>query len=188
MDKRLILVKHSLPEIVEHVPAHLWELSDKGKLLVEKLAERLKQYQPEIIASSVEPKARQTAELLCKALGVDIVVIDGLHEHERNDVPFHAENTFQALVRKMFGKPDALVFGNETAARALARFRESLELVMDLYEDKRMVVVSHGTVISLFVSWLTGVDGYLLWNELGLPSFVMLDLQNRKLLETVNIN
>ena len=186
-DNLVILVKHSLPDIVQNIPAHAWELSDEGRKLVEKLAERLKQYQPEIIASSVEPKARETAELLCKSLGVDIVVLDGLHEHERNGVPFYPKREFQSLMRLLFEKPDVLVFGNESATQALMRFRESVDLVMNLYDDKRMAIVSHGTVISLFVSLLTGVDGYQLWSDLGLPSFVVLDLKNKKLLETVNI-
>jgi len=184
----LILVKHSLPEIVENVPAHAWELSTEGRARVGKLAEQLKQYQLDVIVSSIEPKARETAEILCKTLGVDIVVMDGLHEHERSGVPFYSNAKFQSLVQELFAKPDALVFGNETAIQALTRFRESLELIMSLYDNKRMAVVSHGTVISLFTSWLTGVDGYPFWQALGLPSFVLLDLQSMKLLETVNIS
>jgi len=58
---------------------------------------------------------------------------------------------------------------------------------MNLYDNKRMVIVSHGTVISLFVAWLTGVDGFLLWKELGLPSLVVLDEQNKTLLQVENI-
>jgi broad specificity phosphatase PhoE len=186
-DNLLILVKHSLPDIVQNVPAHAWELSSEGRGRVEKLAEELKQYQLDIIASSVEPKARETAELLCKSLGVDIVVPDGLHEHERSGVPFYPKREFESFVRLLFEKPDVLVFGNEFGTQALERFRESVELVMTLYDDKRMAIVAHGTVISLFVSSLTGVDGYQLWSDLGLPSFVVLDLKNKKLLETVNI-
>ena len=186
-ENQLILIRHSLPEIVENVPAHAWELSDDGRSRVERLAERLKQYQVEVICASVEPKARETAEILCKRLGVDIVVMDGLHEHERDGVPFYAKDDFHSHVRELFEKPDELVFGNETAAQALERFKASVELMMNLYDGKRMAIVSHGTVISLFTAWLTGVDGYTFWKNLGLPSFVLLDLQNKQLLETVNI-
>jgi broad specificity phosphatase PhoE len=186
--RHLILVKHSLPEIVENVPAHAWELSSEGRTRVGKLAGKLRQYQPEVIVSSAEPKARQTAELICENLGVDVVVMDGLHEHDRSGVPFYSNDKFQSRIQELFEKPDELVFGSETATQALLRFRESIELIMTFYDDKRLAIVSHGTVISLFVSWLTGVDGYSLWKELGLPSFILLDLRNKKLLETVNIN
>jgi len=188
MDGQLILIRHSLPEIVESVPAHAWELSDEGRVRVERLAEILEQYQLEIIGSSVEPKARETAEILCKTLGVDIVVMDGLHEHERFEISLVSKDEFQSLVQELFKKPDDLIFGNETATQALERFKTSVELMMSLYEGKRMAIVSHGTVISLFTSWLTGVDGHQFWKNLGLPAIVVLDLQNKKLLETVNIS
>lgn len=184
---QLILIRHSLPEIVENVPAHAWELSDEGRSRVVILAERLRQYQLEVIGSSVEPKARETAEILCKILGVDIVVMDGLHEHKRSGVQLISKEEFRPLVQELFEKPDEVVFGNETATQALERYKESVELLMNLYDGKRMAIVAHGTVISLFVSWLTGVDGYLFWKDLGLPSFVLLDTKNKKLLEIVNI-
>lgn len=187
MDGQLILIRHSVPEILENIPAHAWELSDEGRSRVVRLAERLKQYHLEVIGSSVEPKARETAEILCKALEVDIVVMDGLHEHERSGIQLISKEDFQSSIRKLFEKPDELVFGNETATHALERFRESVELLKDLYAGKQMAIVAHGTVISLFTSWLTGVDGYLFWEDQGLPSFVVLDMQNKRLLETINI-
>lgn len=186
-DDLLILIRHSLPDVVEGVPAHVWELSDEGRARVGKLAEKLSQYQLEVIGSSVEPKARETAEILCKTLGIDIVVMDGLHEHERESVALVSKEEFQSLVRELFEKPDDFVFGNETAAQALVRFKKSVELMMKLYDGKHMAIVAHGTVISLFTAWLTGVDGYLFWEDLGLPAFVVLDMKNKKLLETINI-
>lgn len=187
--KQLILVKHSLPKIVEDVPAREWELSEKGRALAEILADRLRQYQPEIIISSNEPKARQTAEIISANLGgVAFRVENGLHEHDRNHSPFYSQETFQSLVREFFTKPDVLVFGDETANQALIRFRDSINAILPSHANKNLVVVSHGTVISLFVSWLTGMDGYLLWKELGLPSFVVLDVQSKSLLKTENIS
>ena len=92
------------------------------------------------------------------------------------------------MVQEFFNKPDVLIFGKETAGQALGRFREAVDSVLRLYEDQVILIVSHGTVISLYTSWLTGCDGYLLWRDLGLPSFVVLDLQSQSSLETVNIS
>jgi broad specificity phosphatase PhoE len=114
--------------------------------------------------------------------------MDGLHEHERSSVPFHSKALFQSFIQELFEKPDTLIFGNEAATQALVRFKESVELIWSLYNNKLMAIVSHGTMISLFTSRLAGVDGYQFWSELGLPSFVVLDLHKKKLLETVNIS
>ena len=185
--KQLILVKHSNPEIVKGVPAREWQLSEKGRVRAKLLADQLRPYQPEAVVSSVEPKARQTAEIIGAELELDSRVVKGLHEHDRRHAPFYSKEEFQTLVREFFAKPDVLVFGDETAGQALTRFRESVSAILKTYEDKKLVIVAHGTVISLFVSWLTGQDGYLLWKELGLPSFASLDVQSKSLLKIQNI-
>ena len=174
---QLILIRHSIPEIVQNLPAREWSLSAEGRRRAKKLAERLAKHHPEVIFSSMEPKAQQTAKILGENLNLKLQIAEGLHEHERKEVPFHSKEVFRSLVRGLFEKPDALVFGEETGAQALERFRKSVDSIMNAYSDKKLAIVSHGTVISLFVSWMTGVDGYALWEGLGLPSFVVLDIK-----------
>lgn len=185
--KHLILVKHSLPEILEDVPAREWHLSEDGRERTRKLAEQLIRYQPEIIASSVEPKAQETAAILAENLGLEFFEVENLHEHDRIGVPYHTKAIFQNFVRELFDKPNQLMFGNETANGALVRFRQAVDIVLDSYNDKTVIVVAHGTVMSLYVAWLTGCDGYSLWNELGLPSFVVLDIQSKTLIKIENL-
>jgi broad specificity phosphatase PhoE len=185
--KYLILVKHSLPEIKEDIPAHKWILSEEGRTRARALAEKLIPYQPEIVVASVEPKARETASILAGNLRLAFQEVADLHEHDRSGVPYHSKDEFQNLVQKLFARPTQLIFGNETADAALGRFRQAVDFVLSSYREKNVVVVAHGTVISLYVAWLTGCDGYNLWQELGLPSFVVLDIQSKTLIETVNL-
>ena len=187
MAKPLILVKHSLPEILAGVPACAWYLSESGRVCARLLAEKLIEYQPEIIISSVEPKARETAQILAECLGLEFQEVEGLHEHDRSKSPFYSKHDFQRLVQEFFEKPNVLVFGDETAAQTLVRFRQAVDSVLISYADKAILIVAHGTVISVFASWLTGYDGYHLWKELGLPSFAILDLQSKILLEIDNL-
>jgi broad specificity phosphatase PhoE len=98
MKKYLIMVKHSLPEIVENLPAREWRLSNEGRIRAEKLADRLRGYHPEIIASSVEPKAMETAEIIAGKHGLAVHVFEGLHEHERDTVPFLSRDQFESAV------------------------------------------------------------------------------------------
>src|SRR4030095_9854907 len=176
--KPLILVKHSLPEVVEAPPARHWILSLDGLKRAKKLVELLLPYRPEVIASSVEPKAQETASILAENFGLDAHTVEGLHEHDRSLSPYYSREEFQNLVQEFFEKPDILVFGSETATQSLLRFRKAVASLLKSREDKIVIIVSHGTVISLFVSWLTGCDGYVLWQELGLPSFVVLDMRS----------
>jgi broad specificity phosphatase PhoE len=185
--KHLILVKHSLPEINENVPAREWHLSDEGRKRIHVLVGKLIPYQPDAIISSVEPKARETAILLAENLRLDFLEVEGLHEHDRSQSPYHSKDKFQNLVQEFFARPAELIFGSETANEALMRFRQAVDVVLNSYPEKNIVLVAHGTVISLYVSWLTRCDAYELWKELGLPSFVVLDIQSKTLIATVNL-
>src|SRR5215207_1906074 len=187
MKKYLILVKHSLPKIVDNVPANEWELSEVGCVLAQKLAAQLNGLQPEVVISSVEPKAKQTAEIIAAEHGLELQFVEGLHEHDRTQVGYLHRDKFEVAVREFFEKPGRLVFGSETADACHARFHRAVHSILNQNLDKTVVIVAHGTVISLFVSRLTGMSDWLLWNELALPSFVVIDVQAATLIERENI-
>lgn len=182
MTKYLILVKHSVPEITEDRPANTWKLSEEGRLRAQRLAEELKSFEPEIIISSDELKAKETAELVASQLSLDRQTLPGLGEHNRSNTPYLSHDAFQASIRDFFREPDRLVFGNETANQAHARFYQALHSILNEHRNKNVVVVTHGTVISLFVSRLTGSSDLQLWNQLGLPSFIAMDLHSNTLI------
>jgi len=184
----VVLVKHSLPEIRQDAPAREWNLSETGKTRAYKLAEKLRDYPFEIVYSSIEPKAVQTAKILGDELNVEVQLVDGLHEHDRSESPFYSKDKFELLVQRFFVESDKLVFGVETASQTLSRFRSAVESLLLFKSDKYKIVVCHGTVISLYVSWLTGCDGFQLWQELGLPSFIVLDVMSKTIIEKQNIN
>jgi broad specificity phosphatase PhoE len=185
--KHLILVKHSLPSILEDIPAREWILSEIGKTRAQELAERLAPYQPEIIVSSIEPKAIQTAEIVAHSLNLNMTVVENLHEHDRGNIGYLSQDAFQTAIRKFFDVPNKLVFGRETADQSHQRFRDAVCSVLDNHQDQTVMVVAHGTVISLFVSRLLGISAFSLWHELGLPSFVVLDMKSNALITKENV-
>jgi broad specificity phosphatase PhoE len=187
VNKYLILVKHSLPEIVEEVPAREWHLSNQGLVRAKQLADRLIAYQPEILISSVEPKARETAEIIGTLHELRVEVVEDLHEHDRSETRYLSKDEFQNAVREFFLNPDELVFGKETANEAHRRFSKAVQSILGTHGNKTVVIVAHGTVISLFVARLTDTSEYSLWNQLGLPGFIVLDITSNKLIAQENI-
>ncbi len=187
MKNTLILVKHSLPGVVEDLPAHEWKLSDEGRARAKRLSEQLTRFQPEMVVSSNEPKARETAEIIARSHQLEVHFVEDLHEHARSNTPYLSQDEFQTLIREFFQKPKILVFGEETANQCYARFSRAVNSILNDHVNKTVAIVAHGTVISLFVSRLTGISELLLWNELGLPSFVVVDLQSNKLIARENI-
>ncbi len=186
--RRLILVKHSQPAIIPTVPVNQWHLSEAGRARCNLLADKLKPYQPSAIIGSVEPKARETAELVASRLNGSMRVVEGLHEHERTDVGFLSESELDARLAELFRKPSEIVFGKETADHAYARFTETMSRLIEKYPMGDLVVVSHGTVITLYVSRITRSEPFSFWKRLGLPSFVVLTLPDfalEKVVESV---
>ncbi|MSP13883.1 MAG: histidine phosphatase family protein [Chloroflexi bacterium] len=181
----LILVKHTLPEIKPEIPARDWRLSELGRHRCRELAVRLAPYDPAAVIISDEPKAIETGELVAALLSKPLEIMAGLHEHDRSNTPFIDKEAFEAAIAEFFTHPQSLVMGKETAEEAYQRFAKSLRLVSEKYAGQTTVVVTHGTVITLFVSQLTGCAPFTLWQRLGLPSFVVLSRPELRLEEIV---
>jgi broad specificity phosphatase PhoE len=175
--RNLILVRHSMPEIDTGVPANQWRLSDEGRRRCDELAKRLEAYEPQIIVTSLEPKAMETGQIVANALGLPVEAAPNLHEHERPRVePFGTREQFQARVGCLFEHPGELIFGNETADEAHGRFADAIANILEAHPSGNLAVVTHGTVLTLFVARVAGLDPVPFWKQLGLPAFVALSL------------
>jgi broad specificity phosphatase PhoE len=211
---KLVLIKHSLPEVRPEHPPSRWRLSPEGSRLALGLAQELRPLGLARLFASREPKASQTAALVAERLGIPWEPLDGLEEHHRDHEPFLPEAGFQEKVAGFFARPEDLVFGEETAAEALVRFERAISAVLHAaggasvthpegLESRPEVlegrpgagaagsppqdvgIVAHGTVISLSAASKCGIDGFDLWRRLGLPSYVVLETPSFRLLDVV---
>ncbi len=174
--RRLLLVKHSLPEIAPDRARQEWRLCDEGRERCARLAALLATHAPERIVTSPEPKADATGRAVAAILDVGVEVRPALHEQDDRDVPFLGEAPFRAAVARFFARPAEAVFGRETADEAHERFSRAIAEIGEPSEGRSVVAVAHGRVISLFVARRNGLDAFALWARLGSPSFVVLDL------------
>ncbi|MQG68787.1 MAG: histidine phosphatase family protein [SAR202 cluster bacterium] len=184
--RTLTLVKHSLPIVDPDLPPSRWELSHEGRRRCTTLADRISQFDPVAIHASVEPKATETAKIVAQRLDVPLSVREGLEEHHRDDVPFFRDpSDFDDAIARLFEAPDDLVYGAETANQALTRFERALLTIIDSQPNSNTVVVSHGTVIALYLARHCGIDPLGVWRSLGLPSYAVLALPGPELLDIV---
>jgi len=183
--ERLILVKHSLPEIVDGVRARDWRLSAEGRRRCDPLADALAVYAPSgAISSSDEPKAVETAEPVAARLGLTTDIDADLGEHRRGAKRLLDESEWQAAIARLFAYPDRLEYGEETGDQARLRFETAIRRALATHgatSSGACVCVCHGSVIALFTAAFAGVDGYALWRRLELPSFVVLKLAEKRL-------
>lgn len=185
---KLILVRHSISTQDPDRPPQEWGLTDEGQQRGLLLAKKLRPHVPTRFISSVEPKARLTAELTAHALGgVPVQVVEGLHEHERHHTPwFGRVEDFQAAVKGIFDHPSEVVFGDESAEACYARYATAMDNMLNTFPDETLAVVSHGTVMALFMGQRSQQDAYTLWQGFKMPAFAVLDLPSFALVELVN--
>ena len=171
----LILVRHSEPEIEPDKPASTWQLSESGRDKAELLAEELRGFSPASIWCSKEPKAIETAQILADALNVPVNVTDGLEEHHRDNVPyFPAQDDFEHAIEQFFLNPEQPVLGEETAQQALQRFTAAINRAIEATAADTAIIVTHGTVMTLYTASVSGVEPTGFWRSLETPSFVVL--------------
>jgi broad specificity phosphatase PhoE len=169
--KKLILIRHSISNLDPDLSPHQWGLTDEGRMCCIPLAKQLQIHEPEIVITSIEPKAIQTGEIVAQELGISCWTADGLHEHEREQSNILGQEEWEKQIANLFASPDTLIFGKETANQALVRFAGAVESILSTYPHKKIAVVTHGTVMSLFYSQITGRDAFKFWRELESPAF-----------------
>jgi phosphoribosyl-AMP cyclohydrolase len=181
----LILIRHANPQIDPQRPARDWPLSAEGRARCQALARRLACFEPQVVVSSVEPKALETAQIVAQCVGLDAETAAGLHEHERDNVAFTSREPFEAQVAAFFAQPHALVFGRESADAAHRRFSTAVQEVLARHAGRNLAIVTHGTVLSLFVTRAAGLEPFPFWRSLGLPALAVLSLPDLKLLHVL---
>jgi len=183
--RKLILIKHAKPQVEEDIPSHEWELSPEGRESCKALAQFLSQHQPKVIVTSDEPKAIQTGSIVAEALGISTRIYDGLHEHDRSNVPMMQPREFISTMALFFKERRRLVLGRETAEDAVDRLEDTVEKLLHDEPEGNVAAVTHGTVLALFCEGHGLGDGFQLWRKMGLPSAAVFSVPDLKALELV---
>jgi broad specificity phosphatase PhoE len=181
--RKLILVKHARPQMTEGAPSHEWGLSPEGRAACGPLAEAVRPHDPAVIVTSEEPKARETGQLVAKALGKPVETAPGLEEHDRSNVPMMRTGEFLSALANFFKEQNRLVLGKETGYQAAERFQRAVESVLDKHPDGNVAIVTHGTVLALFASENGAGDPFQLYRQLGLPSLLVFSVPDYRLVE-----
>ena len=185
---KLVLVKHAIPILDASIAPKHWNLGDEGEAQASLLADNIKSYLPFSLYSSEEAKATKTAKIIALALELDLTIVYGFKEIDRPAGPLLSQKEHRNLNQGIFDEPFKRVLGKESATQALDRFSKAVgENVEKTLTNNNAVIVSHGTVISLFVEKYNKVKGFELWKMLECSSSVVLDFPGYFLRRIENI-
>ena len=181
----LVLVKHALPVFEMSWPPREWQLSAEGALQSKQLAGRLRAFVPLRLVTSTEPKASSTGQVIAAELGLQVSAVDGVQEFDRPASPWRSKADRERENAAIFDDPAQRVLGAESGRDALDRFSAAIRAELDRTAEQSLVVITHGTVIALFVAAHNPVNAFELWRDLDCASFVVLDGRSFSLREVV---
>ena len=167
----LVLARHALPGDVDAAV---------------RMGERLRGLDVDLVVTSSMQRAIDTGRAVADTLGVVFQTAEGLHEHDRSSVGWLSDEVFEASVRGLLQRPGELVFGSETGAAAERRFSSAVDAVAKAHRGLRLVIVSHGSVMALYLAARYGIDAWRTWQRLGLPSYVIVDGSTKTVVDFVD--
>ncbi|MEU6710157.1 bifunctional RNase H/acid phosphatase [Nonomuraea sp. NPDC046802] len=133
------------------------ELTPNGLAQASAAAERLSRepYHLDVIVTSPLNRARQTAETIAKRTGLDIEIDEGLREADFGAWEGHTFTEIQrhwpTELAAWLADPEAAPPGGESFATTARRVQEAGERLVERYEGKTVLVVSHVTPIKMLL-------------------------------------
>lgn len=135
-------------------------LSDSGRAQAERLAQRLAREEIDVVHSSPQERARETAEIVAGRLGIDVEVAPALDEIDFGE---WTGRTFEGLacdprwMRWNERRSEACPPGGEPMAAAVARAVAHLELI-GFRDRRRLLCISHADIIRGVVAHYLGLS------------------------------
>ena len=169
MSNTLIFLRHAKTSVDKSIPIEDWTLTDEGFKHSKETAETGDFDKVDLIFTSSERKSVETAKPIAERIKKEIVQLSELGEIKRPNSEKITLEEYKELKRKIFEDFDYSEQGWETVNQALNRFSDAVEEIDTKYENKTILIVAHGTVMSLFFAKLQNKLDELLsrWNKLG---------------------
>ena len=132
-------------------------LTMKGIMQVKELADGLTE-QYDIILSSDLPRTKQTAEILAERLHCNIVYDEGLRETNNGDLKNLSKATFEAKGYKRFIDLEMTESypNGESPLMFYERVKSAFENILEKYDGKKLLIVTHGGVITVIQCLING--------------------------------
>lgn len=166
----LVLVRHAEPV---RTPAGSVDgpadpgLTPLGDAQSQRLADWLARERIDAVLSSPMRRARETAEPLAEALGLDVEIVGGLIEYDSTSEDYIPMEELQAA-----GDPRWLAmvegrweeFGAASASVFKANVARTIDEIIERFPGQRVVAVCHGGVVNCALASILEIDRYL-WFE-----------------------
>lgn len=149
-NNEMIFIRHAKTKVDKNNPIENWVLTDEGEKQAQDLANSGEFDNVDILISSNENKSYLTIKFLADKLNKEIIKIEDLGEIKRPDSEKLSSEEYEEMKVKIFNNLDFTDKGWETANHALKRFKDAVYEIDRKYDNKKILICSHGTVMTLY--------------------------------------
>jgi broad specificity phosphatase PhoE len=155
----VFFVTHPDVAIDPKLPVTDWPLTERGRARLRALAASPWVRGVRHIFASGERKARDSAQILADALGIDgYVIVDDLGENDRSATGYLPKPEFEATADAFFAQPETSVRGWERAVDAQARIVHAVEQIASRASGNgELAIIGHGGTGTLLYCHLAGL-------------------------------
>ena len=159
-------------------------LSEKGHLDVENVTRLLKDKHIDVVISSPYKRAIQTVQGIANTYNVSIQIEEDLRERLLSKEPV---TDFNDAVQKVWEDWDFAHEGGESNDVAQRRAVICMENILKKYEDKNIVIGTHGNIMVLLMNYFDSKYDFQFWKTIRMPDIFKLNFHNEDLISAERI-
>ncbi|MHA1531297.1 MAG: histidine phosphatase family protein [Candidatus Heimdallarchaeota archaeon] len=151
VNNEFLLLRHAKTMITNKVPVSKWNLSKEGYKAAEELT-FVKEFKDlDMIISSSEKKAYLTVKPLALRDSKLVTQFSDFNELDRDSGGFlRSTEDYNLVVKRSMHELDKSFNNWEKASHALSRFSKKISELDEVFENKKILVSSHGIIINLY--------------------------------------
>ncbi|WP_315906203.1 histidine phosphatase family protein [Priestia koreensis] len=162
------------------------ELTEKGYRDAERVAEVLKEEDVDVVASSPYRRSVLTVEKVAKTLHKEVVIIEELKERIFSPKGTRlSDKELAPLLEQSFLDPHFSLEGGESNNECQKRAVKVVKDLINTYEGKKIVIGSHGAVMTLIMNHFDPRCDLQFLNSMTKPDIYKLTLHHDELMDDV---
>ncbi|GAK08699.1 histidine phosphatase family protein [Geomicrobium sp. JCM 19038] len=142
-------------------------LSSIGRIQSEAIAKQFESIRVDQIVSSPYHRAIQTIEPLAKQKGLSVQLEDAFRERESG---LGFEQNFEEKIKALWESPDLYYGSGESNAQAQRRGQAATKQLIEAYENKSVVIATHGNLLALILSAYDPTFTFESWRTMPMPA------------------
>jgi broad specificity phosphatase PhoE len=182
---KLTLIRHSTTKPTSDIPICQWGLTNEGVKLADKLSVNHLIKDLDVIYSSLQTKALETALIVAKPNAIAIKTHPDLTEISSFTIKFLGDE-FDIKLKQYFDNKISRINGGETYKEALSRFDRALTDIVDQEKENKVDnigVVTHGYVLSFFTARYCNLGAWEVHEKISMPDIATFDWEMKKLIK-----